>query len=547
MGRSPRFGRSTRADASRGGGAAGAAAVRRLEVPDGPRVDRERLLRHRLDVVGSQRAHSVEIGREVAPVADHRPVAELTGLRGHAVRLEDEVGLGAPLRAGQLLGGDGARRRALDLIEERLLELLGGDPAARGGAHREEEGIAEARGSGVDARGQPLLDQPLVEPARPALAQDTREDVERVAVRVERRRRLPRDEHHRQGARAPDDHAPLSALRRLGRVDLGRLGDRLDRAEVLAGQPERVGRRDVADDDRDGVPGPVVGPVVLVDGVPGHVLDVAAPADHRPAVGMRLEGHRGHRLPQEPTGAVLAALELAPDHGHLGVQVSLVDPAVHHAVGLDAHRELEPVGGDRRVVVRPVVVGARVERRAVQEQRAGDLSEPVLARALEEHVLEEMGHSRDARVLVPRADPVPDAEADDRRAPHFLHQHGEAVREHGFLDAGGEARPRERRRPALAASAAGGGARQDEQRQHHGCAPRQAGDSRRARRAHGSQYRASPPARARTPAPPPDGPAEAWYRGPAAAPRGRPVSDDPKRRGSGTDEHPREHAPGADP
>ena len=140
MGRSPRFGRSTRADASRGGGAAGPPPSDGTKCPTVRVSTVNVLLRHRLDVVGGQRAHPVEIGREIAPVADHRPVAELTGLRRHAVRLEDEVGLGAPLGAGQLLGGDGARRHALDLVEERLLQLLRGDPAARGGAHVKRKG-----------------------------------------------------------------------------------------------------------------------------------------------------------------------------------------------------------------------------------------------------------------------------------------------------------------------------------------------------------------------------------------------------------------------
>ena len=92
-----------------------------------------------------------------------------------------------------------------------------------------------------------------------------------------------------------------------------------------------------------------------------HVLDVAAPADDRPPVRVGLEGGGGDRLPEEPPGAVLSPFQLAPHHRHLGVEVRLVDAAVHHPVGLDLHRELQPVGGDRRVVVRPVVVGARVE------------------------------------------------------------------------------------------------------------------------------------------------------------------------------------------
>ena len=319
-------------------------------------------------------------------------------------------------------------------------------------------------------------------------------------------RRLPGDQHHRQGPRAPDGDAPLAALRGLDRVDLGRLGDRLDRAEVLADQPERVGRRHVADDDRDRVAGTVVGPVVLIDGVSGHVLDVAPPADHRPAVRMSLEGRRHHGLPQEPPGAVLAPLQLAPHHGHLGVQVRLVDPAVHHPVGLDPHRELESVGRDRRVVVRPVVVRARVERGAVEEQGPGDLAEPVLPRALEEHVLEQVGDPGDPGVLVAGPGTVPDAEADDRRAPDLLDEHGEAVRQHGLLDARGQCRRGGRSGRGGPARGAADGPQETEEGQEGGQSQSRtaglAGDGA------GSplQYRASRRVRA---GPPPPEPAEA--------------------------------------
>ena len=63
----------------------GAAAVGREEVADRAGVRAERAPGHRLDVGRRQGADPVEVGAEIAPVADHRPVAELTRLRGHAV------------------------------------------------------------------------------------------------------------------------------------------------------------------------------------------------------------------------------------------------------------------------------------------------------------------------------------------------------------------------------------------------------------------------------------------------------------------------------
>ena len=251
--------------------------------------------------------------------------------------------------------------------------------------------------------------------------------------------------------------------------------------------------------------------VVLAQLLGADALDVGSIADRVPVVGMCLDGGADDRLLQRLRRVVLADLVLVADDRHLRLPLAVEDQRALHAVGLDAHRELEPVRGNRRVVVRPVVVRAGVEGRAVQEEGASDLAEPELLRALEEHVLEEMGHPGNASVLVARADSVPDAEADDRRAPHLLHQHGEAVRQHGLLDAGGEAGRRKPGGRGRAAGAAGGDAQEDEQRQQGGRAPQPTGDSRGARYAHGSQYRASASARARNAALPVGGPGEAWY------------------------------------
>ena len=97
MGRSPRFGRSTRADVSRGGGAALPPPSRRDELADRPGVGDEVAARDGVNVGRCQGLQPVEVRLEVPPVADHRPRAELPRLRRHAVHLEHEVRLGATL------------------------------------------------------------------------------------------------------------------------------------------------------------------------------------------------------------------------------------------------------------------------------------------------------------------------------------------------------------------------------------------------------------------------------------------------------------------
>ena len=199
---------------------------------------------------------------------------------------------------------------------------------------------------------------------------------------------------------------------------------------------------EVADDHDRRVVRSVVRAVVLAEGFPRHLLDVAPPPDDRPVIGMRLDRRRGHRLAQERVGIVLAALQLAPHHRHLGVEVGLVDPAVEHPVGLELDGELEAVGRQRLEVAGPVVERVGVEAGPVQEERAGDLAQAIPLGPLEHHVLEEVRDAGDAVVLVSRADLVPDAEAHHGRAPDLLRQHAEPVGQAGLPDPGGQRRVR---------------------------------------------------------------------------------------------------------
>ena len=202
-----------------------------------------------------------------------------------------------------------------------------------------------------------------------------------------------------------------------------------------------------------------------------------------------------------------------------------------------SHRELEPVGGDRRVVVRPVVVRARVEGGAVEEERPGDLPEPVLLGALEEHVLEQVGHAGDPGVLVARPGPVPDAEADDRRVPDLLDEDGEAVREHRLLDARGEGR-----RGGLGGSAARAAppaatsrrpARRGSGRETDGAGGRGSGR----RHAHSIRVGGAGPQRRRA-----GGGGRAWYCVRGRPPSARRVQANPQPTRIGAHEHPGEEA-----
>ena len=74
----------------------------------------------------------------------------------------------------------------------------------------------------------------------------------------------------------------------------------------------------------------------------------------------------------------------------LGVDLLGIEEQVLHAVGFEVDDEVELVGGDVDVVRRHVLRGERVVLAAVLLDEPRELRGPVLRRALEHHVLEEV-------------------------------------------------------------------------------------------------------------------------------------------------------------
>lgn len=81
-----------------------------------------------------------------------------------------------------------------------------------------------------------------------------------------------------------------------------------DRVKVPYGQPQGLFRHDVADDDERRVVGDVEPPVVPVQVVTGHRLQIREPPDRRMSIRMRLKRRRGYLLIEQCVGIVLAAL-----------------------------------------------------------------------------------------------------------------------------------------------------------------------------------------------------------------------------------------------
>ena len=139
-----------------------------------------------------------------------------------------------------------------------------------------------------------------------------------------------------------------------------------------------------------------------------------------------------------PYGLVFHALApFVADDVLLVGQRRLVDllEQVSHAVRLEPERELELIRRNGLVVVGAIVIG-----RPVQVARAGGLEHAKVRvrrhvlRALEHHVLEQVCKPGPARLLVGRADVIPEIDADHREPTILAEDHFEPVRQLVFLD-----------------------------------------------------------------------------------------------------------------
>ena len=366
---------------------------------------------HPLHIGQLQRADAVALD-EVQP-----PITVADGLgQGHAHLLgvaETLVpvvqGLGAhPLQlfGGDRLGGDGVDRG------QQCVAGLGHILARRQlGAQHQRAGLGQAVAEAEGRCRQLLVDQPLVQPPRRRRAQDLDQHLHRRVVGVGGRHAVPAHQQQRRAALAPHGDAALAVLRRIQRVGAlqqpGRFGQR---PEILRRPGQHLGRVELAGHHQGGVVGLVVQAVEGLQAADVDVLDVGPRADGALAVVVPLVHRRQGLLRGAAERVVLARLHLVAHHRHLGVQVGAGDEAVEHRVGLPAEVPAQGVGVGREA---GVVVGAVVPGGAVEAQAAlAGLGHHVAGgrRALEDQVLQQVGHAGLAVTLVPRADAVGDVD-----------------------------------------------------------------------------------------------------------------------------------------
>ena len=242
-----------------------------------------------------------------------------------------------------------------------------------------------------------------------------------------RRGRVPRSGEDRAAHVEVDHRAALAALLRFLRGAARDLGDRLEAAEGAPDACERVGGVEVARDGDHDVVGRVIGPEEVLTRLHRNGLDVAAPADRRHAIRMRLEREPEQQLEGAPVRLVLGAQPALLEH-HLPFarERLLGDLQIGESLRLQFDHERQRVGRDVLEVDRRVGRGVGVHATAAALDHALVRLGRQPIGAAEHHVLEEVRESRVARFVL-RARTHPHLERNAGRCGIRKQQHGETV------------------------------------------------------------------------------------------------------------------------
>ena len=137
-------------------------------------------------------------------------------------------------------------------------------------------------------------------------------------------------------------------------------------------------------------------------------------------------------------GLVLALSLFVLHHAALQVELLLIEHAqqMTHAVALREQRVVQHGSGDILEIVCAIVIGRAVQVRGPNLLHGVDIRMIEVVAATEHQVLEQMGESGLARLLILRPHVIPRVHRNDRRLVVFMHQHGQPVGEHklGVLD-----------------------------------------------------------------------------------------------------------------
>ena len=384
----------------------------------------------------------LHVAHPVAQQEVEPPVAHRNRFReGYAHRLRVAEGLlpsFEPLGLGalQLFGGDGFTGHGFERCQHFQLRRFRALPWRELGTEHRKARLCQAQCVGKGAGSKLLFSQSLVQPAGGRITHDQAEHLDRRVIGVRAWRGVITGIQQWHTARASQRDAALTILHRVERVERAELArGLLELAESLGHPAQNPLFRKLAGHDQRGVVGLVV---LAVEGPQARdvdVLYVCAGADRVLAVVVPLV-HGGQRLLEKNgVGAVFAALHLVAHHGHLSVQVFPSDVAVDHRIGLPAQvpAQVVVVGREAGGVVGAVEPGAAVGGEPALLEVGPCLG--VLGRALEQQVLEQVGHAGLAVVLVPGPHAVGQVHRGRRLGIVGHQQHLQAILEPVFGDA----------------------------------------------------------------------------------------------------------------
>ena len=246
-----------------------------------------------------------------------------------------------------------------------------------------------------------LLDQALVQAPRRGVAHHDGQHFHGRKVGVRRGRAVVADIEQRRAADAPQGDGALAVLHGVERVELGQLArGLLDHGEVLRHPAQHLVGIELAGNNQRGVVGLVILAVERLQARDVDVLDVGSGADGVFAVVVPVEHRRQRLLVEDAPGAVFAALHFVAHHRHLGVEIFPGNEAVDHGVGMPRQEPLQVVfvGGEAGEVIGAVEPGAAVGAQATLVELRPDVA--VGRRALEDEVLEQVGHARLAIIFM---------------------------------------------------------------------------------------------------------------------------------------------------
>src|ERR1700730_121681 len=230
--------------------------------------------------------------------------------------------------------------------------------------------------------------------------------------------------------------AALLRLLRLAGIGKWRRGSGGDISEVFLGQRETFLGFYIAEDQEHGVVRRVVR---FKEGL--HVgkaggIEVGKVAVEIVSVGPVSKGNGREIEPGKPairlvqnTDAYFFLHDVA-----LVAKIFVIDFQGAHAIGFEPKNALEGVGGHGLEVVGHVVMRGTVKRAATRIDELDMLHLGCVSRALEHHVLEEMGEAAPALRLKPETDFVVDAHGDNRGRCVWRNNYFESIGECGRLD-----------------------------------------------------------------------------------------------------------------